>query len=74
VLLAQLDNQNLALEPTRKVRSAGEREWPDRGHPRPARIGAAANRATKARNATDEDRFELDDRAFGKGFDPYNRS
>lgn len=74
VLLAQLENEDLALEPTRKVKSVGEREWPDRLSRPPVRTGPAANQVTKTRKGTGENLSDLDDRVSGKGFDPYNNS
>lgn len=67
VLLKQLENAELALEPTRKFRSIGERDRPERKDAHPPSRGRPASKTTE------ENAFELE-RTFGKGFDPYNRS
>jgi len=67
VLLKQLENAELALEPTRKFRSIGERDRPERKDAHPPSRGRPASKTTE------ENAFELE-RTSGKGFDPYNRS
>lgn len=65
VLLRQLENDDLALEPTRSFRSPGERA-------RSACRRADAERPR--RTASKGEPLELEEHGPGKGFDPYNRS
>ncbi|HEX6996287.1 MAG TPA: hypothetical protein VF339_19310 [Gammaproteobacteria bacterium] len=68
VLLKQLENEDLALEPTRTLRSIGDRDWPERHDKRPASGGRTTSKATQEKS------LEHDEPDAGKGFDPYNRS
>lgn len=59
ILLKQLENDELALEPTRRFQSIGER----------------ARRAPKPQKPVEKgESIELEPEVSGKGFDPYNRS
>lgn len=65
VLLKQLENDDLALEPTRSFRSP---------HCAPAKSGRSNAERPRRTNADERQPFGLENEGPGKGFDPYNRS